>query len=184
MADWFRRNAGVLSMTVAVLTFLGGIGGWIVLTTTQHVTDAVNEAMEPLATTQHVTDAVDEAVEPLKEAVDSLEGTVDSLEGTLSGWKIAIETLNSTVQTLNSTVQTLKDEIDGLDASLDTLNVTFPLFMSCVMALHEPWIAGGRGGGADTWSGDTVGRPSPSHDSLPICRQALEQVSSLAASGR
>ena len=201
------------------------------LATTQHVTDAVSEAMEPLdatvdslkgavdglgdlATTDDVTAAVSAATEPLNEAVDSLEGTVDGLgdlatksdvtaavseavkpldeavgnlngtvdrlsgtvarlEGTLSGWEIAIETLNGTVQTLNGTVQTLNDKVDGLDGSLDTLNVTFPLFMSCVMELHGPWTAGGRGD-----------RPAPSLDSVPICRQARELVNSLAASGR
>lgn len=246
MADWFRRNAGVLAVVIGMLTFLGGIGSGIVwttryfstLATTQHVTDAVSEAMEPLdatvdslkgavdglgdlATTDDVTAAVSAATEPLNEAVGNLEGTVDGLgdlatksdvtaavseavkpldeavgnlngtvdrlsgtvarlEGTLSGWEIAIETLNGTVQalngtvqTLNSTVQTLNDKVDGLDGSLDTLNVTFPLFMSCVMELHGPWTAGGGGD-----------RPAPSLDSVPICRQARELVNSLAASGR
>ena len=213
--SWIRGNAGVISMTVVVLTFLGGIGGWIVLTTkyfstlatTQHVTDTVNEAVKPLdetvdslnetvdglsdlATKDDVTDAVSEAVKPLDESVDSLNETVDGLsetvarlEGTLRGWEISIETLsgtvqtlNGTVQTLNGTVQTLSGKVDGLDDSLDALNVTFPLFMSCVMELHGPWA----GGGVDTW-GD---RPAPSLDSFPNCREARELVNSLVASGR
>ena len=156
-ADWIRGNAGVLSLIVAVLMFIGGAFSGI---------SATARYFSTLATTEHVTTTVNRAMAPLDDDVDSLERTVNSLSETVGDLRVTVARLEETVGGFETSVSELQGTVRDLDDSVDTLNDTFPLLVSCVIELHGPWADGGEVQGR----GDRPELPG-------VCRQARQAVS-------
>ena len=215
-AHWIRGNAGVLALLVAVLTFIGGIGAaaryFSTLATTDHVTAAVIEALEPfdvtvadlqgavaglrgLPTRDDVAAAVSEATEPLNETVDRLEesvadlqGAVARLDGTVGGIETSVGTLSSTVETLSGMLNTVNTTVQGLDDSVDTLDDSVDTLNNATLPRLVSCVVelhGRRadGGGAGTSERRTA-RPEDrsSPDELPDSCMGLMNLQ--AASGR
>ena len=112
-----RENTALLALSVAVLTFIGGIFSGI---------GAAVWYLSTLATTEHVTATAAEALRPLdalQEAVDRLDGTVGDLGVTVAG----LEGLRGTVDGLGVTVSDLGATVAGLEGlrgTVDSLGVT------------------------------------------------------------
>ena len=144
---WIRRNAAVLALGVAVLTFIGGAFSGV---------GAAVWYVSTLATTNDLGTAVREALGPLNETVRSLSGTVNDLRETAAG----LQGLKGTVDRLGETVGTLREAVAGLEGlrgTVDRLSDAVSNLEGTVAGLDGSAMDGpetsGRGAGGDAAPG-------------------------------
>lgn len=181
--QWIREKAALLALSVAVLTFIGGIFSGIgaavwylsTLATTEHVTATVAEALRPLDALQETVDRLDGTVSDLGVTVAGLEG----LRGTVDSLQVSVSVLGGAVETLSGRVGALDGTAQELDSSVDRLNDQFPLLVSCVIELHGPWTVEGVDGRLRR----AGGRDDPNPEMPGVCVQASDSVNRQPAPG-